>query len=179
MNTRFAIALNALLTLAVVTAPSPALAEDLPPTERTTGTVLPVTEAMIDAARSFRRVDINRDGIVDADEYASQRVVTAQLARFSRSVSIEGQHVMTMALPEDVPGRLGDSEKAALDTVARRDFKVRAFGSKGLDAAGWQDARLELFSNADANGDDVLEGAELENYLRALAGQLTASLPIS
>ncbi|MEM9838028.1 MAG: hypothetical protein AAF830_02630 [Pseudomonadota bacterium] len=140
---------------------------------------LPLTEAMIDAARSFARVDSNRDGVIDADEYASQRVVSAQLARFRRAVEIDGQTLISLPLPEDVANRMGDSEKTALGAVARRDFHVRAFGKEGLDAALWQETQLETFYTADLDGDGVLREAELVRYLRAAAGELNAALPAS
>jgi len=177
MNKRIKIALSA-LTAAAVSVAAPALAEDrFEAGDAATIDQLPVTEAMIDAARSFTKVDMNKDGKIDADEYTSRRVVVAQLARFSRSVAIDGQEDLTLVLPEDVPVKLGQSERAALEAISRRDFKVRAFGAEGLDAAQWQESRLELFFEADRDGDGVLRDDELATYLKAMAGELTATFP--
>lgn len=134
---------------------------------------LPMTEAMIDAARAFAKVDVNKDGIVDIDEFAAQRVVYAQLARFNRHVPVDGRVTVRLPIPENVPESLTGPERAALDAVARRDFQLRAAGAEGLDEARWQDARLETFSLADDNGDGELRGQELAHYARYMAGALS------
>ena len=106
-------------------------------------------------------------------EYSSQRVVRAQLARFSRSIRVDGQTVLNVAVPEGVSKRLTQSERAALDTVSRNEFHLRSAGSEGLTPAQWQDSRLEAFTLADMDASGALEGAELEGYARFLAGSLS------
>ena len=175
MNKRIKIALSAVTALALAGA-SQALAGDHDKADAFAAD-LPMTEAMIDAARSFAKVDMNRDGKIAAEEYTSRRVVVAHLARFSRSVAIDGQELVTLVLPDDVPVKLGQSERAALEAIARRDFQVRAFGADGLNASQWQESRLEAFFNADRDGDGVLRDGELASYLKAVAGELSASFP--
>lgn len=177
MNKSFAIAIKTAVSAGLLMAS--AYAGDADVSDVKVAADLPLTEAMIDAARSFARVDANRDGLIDADEYASQKVVAAQLARFRRAVEIDGQTLLSLPLPDDVADRLGDSEKTAISAVARRDFHVRAFGKDGLDPALWQETRLESFYDADLDGDGVLREAELARYLRAAAGELNAALPSS
>lgn len=138
---------------------------------------LPLTEAMIDAARTFEKVDVDRNGLVDQDEYAAQRVVRAQLARFNGRVAIDGRGVTHVAVPESVAGPLSPGEQAALDAVTRREFHLRNPDGGGLDRAAWQEARLEPFTLADEDGDGVLKGSELAVYARLVAGDLSASLP--
>ncbi|MEM1379431.1 MAG: hypothetical protein AAGH41_02280 [Pseudomonadota bacterium] len=178
MNIRVAIGIKS-FAFAAIASVSGAVAGDLPSPSETAAPNLPLTEAMIDAARSFGKFDVNRDGMIDADEYASQRVVVAHLSRFRRSISIDGQTALDFDLPEDVPMRLGASEKAAIEAVARRDFQVRAFGSAGLETSAWQESQLERFYLADEDGDGVLQGPELVTYVRGVAGQLQAGLPVS
>lgn len=177
MNKRIKIALSAVTAFALGGL-SFALAGDHDhPMGATVAADLPMTEAMIDAARSFEKVDMNRDGKVDADEFTSRRVVIAQLARFSRSVAIDGQESVTLVVPDDVPVKLGASERAALEAIARRDFQVRAFGADGLNPSQWQESRLEAFFDADKDGDGVLRDDELAGYLKAVAGELSATFP--
>lgn len=138
---------------------------------------VPMTEAMIDAARAFTKVDVNRDGLVDIDEYASQYVVYAQLARFNRQIPVDGHHTSAIPVPDDIPPTMTASERAGLDAIARRDFHMKVGSNPGLDAAAWQDAKLERFYIADADADGSLAGDELVAYARDVAGVMTSSFP--
>ncbi|WP_189576328.1 hypothetical protein [Parvularcula lutaonensis] len=138
---------------------------------------VPMTDAMLDAARAFEKVDVNRDGIIDEDEYAARRVVYAQLARFNRQIPIDGQSLIRIPVPEDIPNSMGAAERAALDAVARRDYHLRVMAKDGLDQSAWQDARLETFSLADGNGDGELRDGELTVYAKFLSGELAPGVP--
>jgi hypothetical protein len=132
--------------------------------------VLPETEVMVDAARAFDKIDMNRDGLIDEDEYAAQRVVYAQLARFNRQIAIDGTVTVRVPVPDEIGESLTSPEKVALDAVARRDYRLRVTGG-GFDRAAWEEARLETFFLNDANGDGELRGKELHAYASYFAGQ--------
>lgn len=140
---------------------------------------LDMTDVMIDAARSFEKIDGNRDGVIDEDEYAARRIVFAQLSRFKGHVVVDGQHTVHVALPEHLQGQMTASERSALETVARRDHQLRAMGAAGLDQSAWQDSALEAFALADLDGDGALVADELAAFAGYRAGSLTAGLPAS
>ncbi|MEM8647907.1 MAG: hypothetical protein AAGF86_16390, partial [Pseudomonadota bacterium] len=113
------------------------------------------------------------DGIIDEDEFASQRVVYASLARFNGFVTVDGVAPKRVSLGSEKRQPLGEGERASLDAAARRDFQLRLRSdTQGLDQAAWQDLRLEAFALADIDGDGALSGAELDGYAQAIAGSL-------
>lgn len=177
MKTRNMKLMMALAITATMTMGSNSLGEGLGNPFGDATDAVPMTDAMIDAARSFEKIDVNRDGLIDEDEYAAQRVVYAQLARFNRQIPIDGQSMIRIPVPDDIPNAMGASERAALDAVARRDFHLRAMAKEGLDQAAWQDARLETFAMADDNGDGELRDKELTAYAKLMSGDLTPSIP--
>jgi hypothetical protein len=134
--------------------------------------VLPETEVMVDAARAFDKIDMNRDGVIDEDEYAAQRVVYAQLARFNRQIAIDGTVTVRVPVPDDIGEQLTSPEKVALDAVARRDYRMRMGDQPGFDRASWEENRLEVFYLSDQNGDGELRGKELHEYAAHYAGQM-------
>jgi hypothetical protein len=164
--------MTVLAATATLTAGSASLGEDAP--FGLSGDAVPLTEAMVDAARGFDKIDVNNDGLIDEDEFAGQKLVYAQLARFSRSLTIDGQTPIRVDVPATVPDSIGVSERAALDAVARRDFRVRNLTGPGLTEADWQQARLEPFRRADKDGDGILRGRELAGYAALIAGQISA-----
>ena len=177
MNTHIKILRNACIALISASAglSSAALASDVEAVadaDLINATELAMTEVMIDAARSFEKVDRNADGLIDVEEFTSQRVVRAQLARFTRSIPVEGVTTVRVALPTSISNRLTESERAALETVTRNDFALRTSGGEGLTQAQWQDARLETFALADMDGSGTLEGEELVSFVQALAGSI-------
>jgi hypothetical protein len=137
---------------------------------------LPLGEVLVDAARAFSKVDMNQDGLVDEDEFAAQRVVYAQLARFNRVVPIDGHDVVSIAVPEDVPQSMSTPERAALDAVARRDYHMRVLAEPGLTEQAFSEWRLETFRSADRDRDGVLHEKELDTYARLVAGELSAGI---
>ncbi|MEE4211165.1 MAG: hypothetical protein V2I43_18095 [Parvularcula sp.] len=137
---------------------------------------LPLGEALVDAARAFSKVDMNQDGLVDEDEFAAQRVVYAQLARFNRVVPVDGHDVVSIAVPEAVPQSMSHPERAALDAIARRDYHMRVLAEPGLTQQTWSEWRLETFRSADRNRDGILAGRELDTYAMLVAGELSAGV---
>ncbi|NNU16876.1 hypothetical protein HK107_11160 [Parvularcula sp. ZS-1/3] len=179
MNKRNLRLLQTLAVATTLTAGSASLGENANNPFGVATEELPMTHVLVDAARAFEKVDVDKDGLITEDEYAGQRVVYAQLARFNGVIPVDGQTTVRIPVPESLKMPLTVSERAAIDAVARRDYHLHAAGKPGLDQSAWQNARLELFMLADANADDALSGDELGTYARYMAGELSAGLPKS
>lgn len=121
-----------------------------------------------DAAALFAKVDIDGSGTLDADEFAGQAVVIAELARFNRTVTVEGETDMQIRLPEATPERVSLTERSSIDAVARRAF--HQFAEDGeMDAAAFTAYRLSVMAKADTNRDGELKRHELDLFASAQA----------
>jgi hypothetical protein len=121
-----------------------------------------------DARRAFARVDIDRSGAVDIEEFAAQAVIYAELARLNRLVAFDGDTTQHIPLGRDVPHTLNYGERIAIDAVARRQFHQQAENG-ALDETRFVTARLAMFERADRNRDDALSGRELGHYAELVA----------
>ncbi len=114
------------------------------------------------AAYLFQRADINDDGALDADEYASLAIVTAELSRLNGFVAVETEGgLVTAALPADYDAGLSRTARAEISALSRQEF-YRAVGDDDLlDAAEFLDLENARFERADRNGDQKLTRNEL------------------
>jgi hypothetical protein len=124
---------------------------------------------LIDASRSFAKVDVDNSGTIDLEEFAAQAVVYAELARLNRLVTVDGAHEMRIDVPDNVRDTLGYAERTAIDAVARRSFYLHSPDGAPLTPTQWTVARTELFSAANRNNDDTLTGRELKTLARIIA----------
>ncbi|MEM6649322.1 MAG: hypothetical protein AAF603_03635 [Pseudomonadota bacterium] len=127
-------------------------------------TQMTLQDLHLDATARFKAMDIDRNDLLDAEEYASQALVYAELARFTRVVTIEGADLVHISLPQEVAPRLTSKDRLAIETAARRDYAYYAEKGAPLSHEDWIVAQTNKFRNADANQDGKLSGHELQGY---------------
>ena len=128
-----------------------------------------VDDVWVDAERVFEKVDVNRDGLIDVDEYAAQAVVYAGLARFNGLVAVDGRQTVHVGLPRDERSELGIAERTAIDAVARGDYYALTAERGPLTPRNWVTMQIERFADADRNEDGQLTGRELTRYAMQVA----------
>ena len=129
---------------------------------------LAIDDVWVDAERVFAKVDVDRNGEIDVDEYAAQAVVFAGLVRFNGVVAVDGRQTLHIGLPTTAEASLGAAERTAIDAVARADYyAVTADGP--ITSRRWVELRMAAFDAADRNEDGVLTGRELSRFAMALA----------
>lgn len=123
------------------------------------------TEAAADAGAKFARADLDGSGSLDADEYVSLVLVTAELSRLNGFVALgaDGRNEV-VALPLDMPGAIGVGERSRVEAVARGEFYAAA-GSDGLMSAYEHAAEsARRFAAADRDRSGALSKRELEAF---------------
>ncbi|MEM0929805.1 MAG: hypothetical protein AAGI89_11000 [Pseudomonadota bacterium] len=140
-----------------------------------------LTEAQLVAHAStvFARVDQDRDGWLDAEEFAAERMISAQLARLSRRVPIDGDETVHLIVPKEVPSSMERGERLTLTNIARNEHAARSAGAPGLDEAAFASILIEEFLNADRDFDGILQAEELMVFARLMAGDLAVSFTAS
>ncbi|NWG71665.1 MAG: hypothetical protein HXY23_08685 [Parvularculaceae bacterium] len=123
------------------------------------------TEAAAHGAARFVRADLDGSGSLDADEYVSLVLVTAELSRLNGFVALAaGGRDEVVALPLDAPGALGVGERSRVEAVARGEFYAIA-GSDGLmSASEHAEEAARRFAAADRDRSGVLSKRELEAF---------------
>ncbi|ADM10081.1 hypothetical protein PB2503_10149 [Parvularcula bermudensis HTCC2503] len=130
----------------------------------------------MDAIQSFGRIDIDRNGVIDMDEFRAQAVVYAELARLNRKISVDtGDTLISISAPRGVADRVDPTERAAIDAIARRRFHLETEGT-GFDRQAWAKYRLARFEEFDNNDDDILSGAELAGFYRAVSFSTSSNI---
>ena len=121
--------------------------------------------AAIHAETIFARADLDRSGALDANEYVSLAIVTAELARLNGFVALEiGDAAEIVSVPITPPSAMSSAERIRVEAVARNEFYAAA-GDDGLmsveEFLGEQAARFEA---ADRNRNGALGKSELVNF---------------
>ena len=130
--------------------------------------VVTVADVEADAASVFAKVDVDNSGTLNIDEFAGQAVVLAELARFNRTVAIDGQTEKQIALPDMISETVSLTERSSMDAVARRAFHQFAEGGE-MTVEGFTAYRMGQMDKADTNNDGQLKRHELELYASAVA----------
>ena len=130
---------------------------------------LVLDDVWVDAERVFGKVDVDRNGLIDVDEYAAQAVVYAGLVRFNGMAVIDGRELIHIGLPASAEAKLGPAERAAIDAVARADYYTLVGEAEAITPRAWVALRLAAFEEADRNGDGRLSGRELHRFAMDLA----------
>ncbi len=139
-------------------------------------TSVALEDTRLDADQLFSKIDMNKDGALSIDEYASQAVVRASLARFNKAVVIDGRATFHVQVPDEATNQIAAAEQTAIDAVARNEFYRISGNDASLDKSEWIQSRLTEFADADFDEDGQLRGAELELYALTIARyQLTMS----
>ena len=128
-----------------------------------------VDDVWVDAERVFDKVDVNRDGLIDVDEYAAQAVVYAGLARFNGLIAVDGRQTVHVGLPRTDRSDLGLGERTAIDAVARNDYYALTAERGPITPRNWVTLQIERFADADRNEDGQLTGRELTAYAMRVA----------
>ena len=128
-----------------------------------------VDDVWVDAERVFDKVDVNRDGVIDVDEYAAQAVVYAGLARLNGLIAVDGRQTVHVGLPHGDRNDLGTAERTAIDAVARNDFYALTAERGPITPRNWVTLQIERFADADRNEDGQLTGRELTAYAMQVA----------
>ena len=122
------------------------------------------------AALVFQRADRDQDGALDADEYASLSVVSAELARLNGFVVIEGEEgPATVAIASGAPSALSHAEYIRIDAVARSAFYLHAGDDGRLSEEEFANGQRAVFDAADFNRNGVLRRGELEAFAQRQA----------
>ncbi len=134
---------------------------------------LDIEDTRQDADQLFDRIDANDDGFLSIDEYASQAVVRASLARFNGAVVVEGAQIFNIGIPEGKSRELSRTEQTAIDALARYEFYQVSGDDRILDRSEWIATRLDRFADADFDNNGKLRGAELDFYALRIAKHRT------
>ncbi|MBY0423077.1 MAG: hypothetical protein K2Q06_12295 [Parvularculaceae bacterium] len=117
------------------------------------------------AARSFAMADADGSGALSSDEYASFRLVRAELARLNGGYALEaGARRVTVRLPTGAPHALASEARDRILAQAYRDFYVFAGPDQRMKLGEYQDDCARAFALADRNRDGVLAGAEVVRF---------------
>ena len=123
------------------------------------------------ASALFTQADINQDGLIDAREYRALAIVTAELSRLSRSVTLlVGGEARGVAISYDGPASLSRAERARIDAVSARAFFLAAGADNAISADEFVAFEMERFASADRNGNGVLQRKELTQLAAGNAG---------
>ncbi|WOI52907.1 hypothetical protein [Parvularcula sp. LCG005] len=123
-------------------------------------------DATLHAHRAFDKIDVDRSGSIDIDEFAAQAIVYAEMARNQRTVTIDGNMVHRIDLPDGISDRLSPQERTSIDAQARRTFYEISHQGQPLSKAAWQMSQQRQFEQADRNANGRLEGRELNAFAR-------------
>jgi len=130
-----------------------------------------VTELTAGAAQThartvFMRADLDRSGTLDADEYASLALVTAELARLNGFLAIEtgADAAAQVSLPIAAPSAISSAERVRIDAVARSEFYAAAGADAALTLEEYLTVKADQFDTADRNGNGQLGRAELAAF---------------
>ncbi len=126
---------------------------------------LTAEEARAHAGATFARADLDASGSLDADEYVSLVLVTAELSRLNGFVALaaDGRDEV-VSLPIAAPKALGVGERARIEAVARGEFYALAGSDSLLSAAEHAAEQARRFSAADRNRNGVLTRGELFSF---------------
>ncbi|MEE2691889.1 MAG: hypothetical protein VX640_10160 [Pseudomonadota bacterium] len=132
------------------------------------GTVgmLSADQARAHAETIFNRADLDRSGALDADEYASLAIVSAELSRLNGFIAIEtgGDSANIVPLPVAAPSALSQGERARVEAVARSEFYVLAGDDALLTADEYLGEQAARFDAADRNRNGALAKGELASF---------------
>ena len=159
-------------TFGAVTLAEPTTDRTIPDAFGSPAEALYVDDVWVDAERVFDKVDVNRDGVIDVDEYAAQAVVYAGLARFNGVVAVDGRQTVHVGLPVSArseQSELGVAERTAIDAVARGDYYALTAERGPITPRNWVTLQIERFADADRNEDGQLTGRELTAYAMQVA----------
>lgn len=128
-------------------------------------------EAAAHARALFDRADLDRNDVLDVDEYASLSVIEAELARLNGYVAFETPTgPRRVAVDVSAPASLGRGERTLIDAVARSEFYVASGGKEVLTKTQFMADRAAAFAKSDRNGDGELVKAELSTFAARGAG---------
>lgn len=117
------------------------------------------------AAASFAMADADGSGALSSDEYASFRLVRAELAGLSGSYAIDaGARRVTVRLPIGAPFALDAERRTRILMQGYRDFQVAAGRDAQMNKDEYVAGSARAFARADRNHDGVLGGAEIVDY---------------
>ncbi len=122
-----------------------------------------------DAALTFNKIDVDRSGTLDAQEYAAQAIVFAKIAREQRLVTIDASPAVQIAVPQDVESILSARDRLRIDAIARAEFHHFAGDDGQLSPVEWEQARSALFHQADRNADGRLKAEEVAYFATHIA----------
>jgi len=126
---------------------------------------LTADEARAHADATFARADLDGSGVLEADEYVSLALVTAELSRINGFVALaaNGRNEV-VALPVATPRALGVGERARIEAVARGEFYAAAGQDSRMSADEHAAEQARRFSAADRNRNGVLTRSELSSF---------------
>lgn len=128
-------------------------------------TILDKAASVEHATLAFQRADLDKDNKLNADEYASLAIVTAELSRLNGFVAIETSSGVQIAeLPERAAKALTPFQRAEVNALSRRAFYEAAGDDNRLDKSEFLTLHDTQFARADRNGDDRLIKTELTSY---------------
>ncbi|MEZ5922465.1 MAG: hypothetical protein R3C60_14100 [Parvularculaceae bacterium] len=118
-----------------------------------------------DAALRFERADFDNSGALDADEYATQALVTAELARVNHFAPMRiGMSVGKVALPASVPANVDAKEREAILRSASIVFQTIASDDRKISRQEFVGAALEQMLASDMDRNGALTGSELSTF---------------
>ena len=161
----FAAPAVALIAIGVSAALASGMKDAAYPYGETVG-MLSAEGARAHAQTVFDRADLDRSGALDADEYASLAIVTAELSRLNGFIAIEtgGDNANIVSLPIAAPSALSGGERARVEAVARAEFYALAGDDASLSADEYLGEQAARFAAADRNRNGALAKAELTSF---------------
>lgn len=126
---------------------------------------LEASRALANAEATFARADRDGSGALDAHEYASLAIVTAELARLNGFVAVDSsESPQIVLLPIAAPQALAGGERARVDAVSRRNFYAIAGNDSRMTLNEYISHQQARFAEADLNRNGSLAKHELVAY---------------
>ena len=127
-------------------------------------------------AEQHRHADLDGNGYLDADEFSTLELVTAELARLNRFVVVAGERdetVITLGRQASEARFTGLSkvDRIEIDATARNVFYRHAGADLQMSAEEFQHLAAEEFADADLNRDTVLTRREARNLAMTKAAK--------
>lgn len=128
-------------------------------------TLIGAGAAQINAANAFAAADIDGSGALDADEFASMRLVTAELVQLNGFLTVDaGDVAERIVLPVAEPTSISSGERARILALAYRAFYAAAGPDAKLSRPEFLAAEAVMFARFDGDRDGVLRRQELTRF---------------
>ena len=119
--------------------------------------------------QQFSRADLNRNEQLEEHEYVALAVVTSELAHLNGFLALQGvEKVNVLPLDKRAGQEFDSAERRRIASDARASFRQLSMGALSISEDQYIGARQSLFITFDQDGDNRLNGGDLDSFSIAL-----------